>query len=294
MARGVLYTPAKAIIRHLYKDHENRISKGGHRSKSGTPHVMGRGPGRRGPPREPGGCRNTSSRSSPIVMGFGPGRPVKTRGPPHGLGGTVHVDPIFLWAAAWRGPSIIFLLGCGQAQPHPITENGPRAGPAHHIFKRSRLGPARPTNNPNSLARPARPGPAHLISTTLGAARRAPSHFQNPLPDPLPEPDHRPMTSLITYHRNRISTVDLRLLVPRSGVHSISVCAVGRRWCMQRQNEKLKESENLPTPVSYIVPGTRYRTTWYQPKGVKHSVDNTTERVTSAVLRPRIRIAGNK
>ena len=43
------------------------------------------------------------------------------------------------------------------------------------------------------------------------------------------------------------------LLLTRSRVHSITACAVGLRWCMQRQNWILKDGETLLSPISYLV-----------------------------------------
>ena len=84
--------------------------------------------------------------------------PIKTHGPPHGPGGTAHIEPNShgsrpgpahqvsrRWSAARPAPSNFQRMGCGSA---------PRRGPAHHIFKCSRPGPARHSFQIG----PARPG----------------------------------------------------------------------------------------------------------------------------------------
>ena len=48
------------------------------------------------------------------------------------------------WAAARPRPSIFHRMGGGPARPINFSEDGPRPGPAHHISKNSRPGPARP------------------------------------------------------------------------------------------------------------------------------------------------------
>ena len=110
-------------------------------------------------------------------MGSGPGRPVKTHGPPHGPGGAADIAHIS-WAAARPGPSNFERMGRGPARPIKISEDGPRPGPAHHIFNLSRPGPARPINFSKVSARP---GPGHHIFKSLDTVR--------------PGPDKRPMTS---------------------------------------------------------------------------------------------------
>ena len=72
------------------------------------------------------------------------------------------------WVAARLGPSNFHRMGRGPTRPIKISKDGPRPGPAHHIFKNSRPGPAQ----------------AHQIFKSLGPARPGPSHFQKSLPGP--------------------------------------------------------------------------------------------------------------
>ena len=83
------------------------------------------------------------------------------------------------WASPARpGPANFQRVGRGPARPIKISEDGPRPGPAHHIFNLSRPGPARPINFSKVSARP---GPGHHIFKSLDTVR--------------PGPDKRPMTS---------------------------------------------------------------------------------------------------
>ena len=119
----------------------------------------------------PGGHRRLSSSSTPHILGRGRGRPVKTRGPPHGPGRSVHVEPIYhrprsgpahqiciLWATARPGPSFFQRIGHGPARPINFSEDGPRPSPTHHVFKI--FGPARLGTSRFKILGPARPGPA--------------------------------------------------------------------------------------------------------------------------------------
>ena len=93
---------------------------------SGTPQIMGRGPGLPaktcGPSHGPGGHRHRRSISTPRITGRGPGRPMKTRGPPHRLG-----------RAARPGPSNFETVGRDPARPIKLSNHGPgpRPSPAH-------------------------------------------------------------------------------------------------------------------------------------------------------------------
>ena len=49
-------------------------------------------------------------------------------------------------------------MGRGPARPVNFSEDGPRPGPAHHFFKRSRSGPA---HHLFKGIGPAQPGPSH-------------------------------------------------------------------------------------------------------------------------------------
>ena len=64
------------------------------------------------------------------------------------------------WAGPGRSarPTNFDKMGRGPARPIKFSEDGPRPGPAHHIFKNSR------------------PGPAHHFFKRLGPARPGPSH----------------------------------------------------------------------------------------------------------------------
>ena len=67
------------------------------------------------------------------------------------------------WAGPGRSarPTNFDKMGRGPARPIKFSEDGPRPGPAHHIFKNSWPGPARPIIFLNV---PARAGPAHHMA----------------------------------------------------------------------------------------------------------------------------------
>ena len=75
-------------------------------------------------------------------------------------GGPAH-QFLIRWAAARPGPSNFQRMGRGPTRPIKFSEDGPRPGPAHHIFKTSRPGPVRPIFFSKVSARP---GPAHHMA----------------------------------------------------------------------------------------------------------------------------------
>ena len=93
---------------------------------------MGHSPGRpvktRGRPHGHGGRRSsTSSSGTPHLMGSGPGRLVKTHGP----GGAARIEPTS--HGPRPSPSNFGGMGRGKAGPIKFSEDGPRPGPAHQF-----------------------------------------------------------------------------------------------------------------------------------------------------------------
>ena len=83
-------------------------------------------------------------------------------------------------------------MGLGPARTINFSENGPRPGPAHHIKKKNRSGPARPGPSFFQRLGPARPGPsrgseAYETRALYGPARqlRGPARgFDGPAHEP--------------------------------------------------------------------------------------------------------------
>ena len=78
-------------------------------------------------------------------------------GPGLGRPGPAH-QFLIRCAAARPGPSIFHRMDRGLGRPIKFSRDGPRPGPAHHIFKNSRPGPA---HHFFKSLDPARPGPPH-------------------------------------------------------------------------------------------------------------------------------------
>ena len=73
-------------------------------------------------------------------------------------------------------------MGRGPARPIQISEDGPRPGPVHDIFKFSR------------------PGPARSITFSEVSAWPGPARHNFQIVPTRPGPDKRPMTSPDKYH----------------------------------------------------------------------------------------------
>ena len=87
--------------------------------------------------------------------------------------------PIGQKSTACHGPTLVgrpinfYMMGRGPAWPVKFSENWPRPGPAHHIFR----GWAAARPSPSHFQQiPARPGPAHQVFKSLGPARPGQSH----------------------------------------------------------------------------------------------------------------------
>lgn len=80
------------------------------------------------------------------------------------------------WAAAWTGPPMFQMMGCGLAPPFKIFDAEARPGPAHQLFKSFM----------------ARPGPAHHIFNLFGPAHHILKSTGPSQPGPLPVQTFRP------------------------------------------------------------------------------------------------------
>ena len=114
------------------------------------------------------GCNNQglswADAGGPARGWAGPGRPARSG---HQF--------LILWAAAWPGPSNFNLVGRGPARPVEFSEDGPRPGPAHQIFRGWAAARPSPSHSQKFTARPgrsfspkSRPGPARPITWQRG------------------------------------------------------------------------------------------------------------------------------
>ena len=83
---------------------------------------------------------------------------------------------------AGPGPLNFYLVGRGPARPVQFSEDGPRPGPAHHIFKISCPGPAHHFSKVSAGPGPSHGSEAHEIRALYGPARklRGPAHVLVP------------------------------------------------------------------------------------------------------------------
>ena len=99
-------------------------------------------------------------------------------------------DPLFMdWANAPPSPSIFQRMGRGPARPINFTEDGPRPGPAHQLYRglaAARPGPSTLQRMGSGRARPInfqlfQPGPVHDILDVSGRARPGSAHDMSPI-----------------------------------------------------------------------------------------------------------------